>query len=92
MPLPTLTVKLDGPVGKGGTFLLDGHDISGGLKELHVHVVAGNVTTAHLGIFVGELEMDAKTLAILAATVKAPAEPEAEAPALPTFGEEPCHA
>lgn len=92
MALPTLTVKLDGPVGKGGTFLLDGHDISGGLTELHVHITAGDVTRAHLGILVGELEMDAKTLAVLTATVKTSDEPEPDEPELRTFGKEPAHA
>lgn len=91
MPLPTLTVKLDGPTLLRGRVLLDGHEIAG-LTELNVSCSCEAATVADLRIVVGELEMDAKTLAVLAATVKTPAEPEAEEPELRTFEEEPSHA
>jgi hypothetical protein len=93
VPLPTLSVKLDGPSGRGGTVLLDGHDITGGLIELDISIRHDDLTRAHLVIGVGEIEMDAQTLAVLAAIVKAPADAEATEPQLPRcFGEEPAHA
>lgn len=90
MALPTLTVKLDGPTLLNGHVLLDGHEIAG-LTDLSISCSCEAVTVADLRIVVGELEMDAKTLAVLAATVKT-IEPEAEEPELRTFGEEPAHA
>ncbi len=90
MPLPTLKVALDNPLGKGGVFELDGHDISKGLTELSIQFKAGEVVTARLTVLVGELDIDAPTLAVLEAHVKATQRPpEPEEPDMPTFGEDP---
>ena len=94
MSLPTLTVKIDNPVGgHGGTFLLDGHDISGGLVGFDISYDVDKVTTATLRLLVGAIDM-ATPLAHDEAATPEP-EPQAaaiEPPELRCFGEEPAHA
>lgn len=90
MALPKLTVNLDGPTGRTGRVLLDGLDITDGLESLTIEMSANDITRSELRLFVGELEVDAQTLALLRANVKVtdpPTEPEFQ-----TFGKEPAHA
>ncbi len=94
MPLPRLTVNLDGPTIQRGHILIDGHEIPG-VTELDISIGCDRVTTATMSIFVGELEIDAQTLSILQANVKVTEPAAATQPDeldLRTFGEEPCHA
>ncbi len=93
MPLPTLRVELDGPTGRNARVSLDGHDISGGLVELDISFRHDDMTRASLVLGIGELEIDAPTLAILQANVKV-ADREPTPDELRTFApdEEPCHA
>lgn len=88
-PLPRLTVNLDGPTGRSGRVFIDGHDITDGVEALTIRLRSDDLTRAELVIGVGELEIDAPTLAILQANVKVINPPE---PELRTFGEEPAHA
>ena len=94
MSLPTLTVKLDGPTLMRGTVSLNGVELAG-LTDLDIAMSVEGVTRATFGVYIGRLDIDAKTLAMLAATVRA-TEPEPVAapdePELRTFGEEPSHA
>jgi hypothetical protein len=88
--LPRLTVNLDGPTARHGRVFLDGVDISSGLKKLVIRLDHEDITTAEIVLDVGELEIDAQTLAVLQANVKVmlPAEPEGPL----CFGEVASHA
>ena len=77
MNAPKLTIRSDSPLWYQTQVWLDDYQVPG-LTELDLHIRGDEVNTVTVRMRVGELDIDAKTMARLQAVVNAPGEVERE--------------
>jgi hypothetical protein len=87
MPCAKLKVRLDGPMGRNATAIeLNGVDIREFLRELSIELAPDQLNVAKITITVDELDLDAKTMAVLQAHVATKEETSPQAPTVTIKG------